>query len=87
MRTYGRHATEIVAYTFDAETLCPGCTIRALHGNDDWLNAEEFLRELAVGRGVDRMDEHSFDSGDFPKVVFDSGLLDGEKCDHCGEEL
>lgn len=36
---------------------------------------EEILDALAIVMGVNRQDERTFDSGDFPKVVFDSQLV------------
>lgn len=35
----------------------------------------------------DRYDEHSFDSGEFPKVVFGSQVDEPETCETCGEEF
>lgn len=96
-RIYGRKAWEIVGYTFHAETLCPRCTLAALptgegEAFDGWkdatgrMSAEENLTELALAFGIDRTDESSFDSDDFPKIVFSSDT-DGDTCDRCGEEL
>jgi hypothetical protein len=86
-------ATDIVAYTFQAEQYCPEHIIGALPTGegepfDGWalaegaapMSAEENLNELAAAFGIDRMDEHSFDSGDFPKVVFDSQVEGVEWC-------
>jgi len=93
---YGRKAWDIVGYTYACETLCPACTVAALPTGegetfDGWrdmtnMSAEDNLTELAAAFGIDRMDEHSFDSGDFPKVIFSSSNED-ESCDHCGGEL
>ena len=96
---YGRKSVAIVGYTFRAETLCPDCTIKALptgegQAYDGWalaegvhMSVEDNLNEIALAFGINRTDEHTFDSDDFPKVVFDVQLLDGETCDHCGREL
>lgn len=97
--TYGRKSWAIVGYTFQAQTRCPTCTIAALptgegQAFDGWalaegvhMTPEENLTELAHAFGIDRDNESSFDSDEFPKVVFDSSLQDGERCDRCGEEL
>lgn len=96
--TYGRKAWHISAYVYGAEVLCPECTIKALPTGpgqeyDGWkdvtgrMTAEENLSELAYAFGIDRSDEQSFDSDDFPKIVFSSDLADGETCGHCGTEL
>lgn len=55
-------------------------------------SAERFLDGLAESVGIDREDEWSFDSGDFPKVVFASQMEpydDGTPriCDRCHDEL
>ena len=90
---YGRKAREVVGYAYAAETLCPWCTLQALAGvfpgRSDHAGrgaAEDYLTELAATLSIDRQDERSFDSGDFPKVIFASDS-DGDTCDACGAEL
>jgi len=95
---YGRKAWDVVGYTYRAETLCPACTLAALPTSegeafDGWrdvsvppMGAESNLTELALAFGIDRMDECSFDSADFPKVIFSSSN-EGDTCDQCGTEL
>lgn len=86
----------IVGYLYRAEILCPSCTIRALptgpgEAFDGWadcseppMSAESNLSEIAAAFGIDRDDEGSFDSGDFPKIVFRSDLHpDGVLCAGC----
>lgn len=96
--THYRKSFDIAGYTYRAENLCPACTIKALptgegEAFDGWadatgcMTAEENLSELAAAFGIDRMDESSYDSGDFPKVVFSDQLEDDETCDRCGGEL
>ena len=83
------HATDIVAYTYQAETLCPPCTMAAMSDAPaiPGADAEIVLDFVAQILGVDRDDESSFDSGDFPKVIFGSQIEDIESCGQCGEEL
>ncbi len=86
----------ITGYIFQAEILCPTCTIRAVESEaryDGWadasippMTAEDNLSEIASAFGIDRMNEHTFDSDDFPKVIFSTDD-DGETCDHCFNEL
>jgi len=94
---YGRKAWEVVGYTYQAETLCPACTLSALPMGDGetfdgWyevdgnMSPEDNLSELAAAFGIDRMDESSYDSGDFPKVIFSSDS-EGDQCGGCGEIL
>lgn len=89
----------IVGYTYRAENLCPSCTIGALptgpdEAFDGWrdvsnppMSAEENLAGIAEAFGIDRTDERSFDSGDFPKVIFASSVEDDERCMTCDEPL
>jgi len=50
------------------------------------MSTEDNLSEIAYAFGIDRMDERSYDSGDFPKVVFESSVED-DICTTCGREL
>lgn len=85
------HATDIVAYTYRAETLCPSCVMAAEQANAQTFqasthtDAELFLAEAAEHLGVDRMDERSFDSDEFPKVVFASQIEECGACAACQE--
>lgn len=71
------HATTIVGYTYDADTYCDGCTV-------DMLGP---LDELAESLGIDPEDERSYDSSDFPKVIFADSVEDDEHCGRCHELL
>jgi hypothetical protein len=93
-----RQPFDVVAYTFHAALVCPGCIVGAVAkaeadnplgvGVPAGLTAEK-LAILAERLGVDRMDESSYDSGDFPKVVFRDQLADAdlEGCEVCGADL
>jgi len=83
------HATDIVGYTYRADVYCPRCIVGKLIAN---------FSDIAEYRGINRMDESTFDSGEFPKVVFrdmlvadDGDWADGEpntdRCGSCGEVL
>lgn len=77
----------IIGYTYQADTYCPGC-IEGAYGDNTYSAAmfpEEALDALAASAGIDRMDERSYDSEDFPKVVFHAE--DDETCADCGAEL
>lgn len=89
----------IVGSGFQADNLCPPCTIRALptgegqafDGREDMstppMSAEENLTGIAQAFGIDRDNESSFDSGDFPKVIFSTQVEDDECCGSCDEVL
>lgn len=77
----------IVGYTFKADTLCPA-EIEKDFGGGSTDDAETILDRVAVERGIDRYDERSFDSGDFPKVIFSSMVESpDERCGECGKSL
>lgn len=86
---------QIVGYTYDVAVLCPSCTINAVSGNSTAAvefehsgeAIESWLRTTAVERGIDYDDEKSYDSGDFPKVIFADQVERGERCDECEEAL
>lgn len=82
-------ATDIVGYTYDTENLCPSCTVETVGIANPGFNisAEEFLNAAAGILKIDRMDERSYDSSTFPKVIFDSQIDSDEICAHCGEKL
>lgn len=94
------HATDICAYTFNADTYCPDCIVTVLptgHGQayDGWalapgadpMSTEDNLTEIALAFGINRDDEHTFDSDDFPKIVFCSDIQELSHCGRCGEAL
>ncbi len=88
----------IVAYTYQAEQLCPDC-VMARFNADGRLGSdvETVLDWHAKVLGIDRQDEYSFDSGDFPKVIFASQIegpafdgdtwYDADLCDDCTEPV
>lgn len=84
-------ATDIAAYMYQAELLCPECTaltIEVDHPSPAWLTPEQILDRVAKVIGLDRRDERSFDSNEFPKVVFaDQICSDGDICIQCGNSL
>lgn len=97
MRTYYVHATDIAGYVFRADTYCQGCIGDVVTSDpryDGWkvapeirMSVEENLDEIAAAFGIDRQDEGSFDSDNFPKVIFASQLEGGEYCAACFRDL
>jgi hypothetical protein len=85
----------VVGYAFRGELLCPTCLLDALRTGDGepfdgWaladgvqMTVEDNLSELALSFGVDRYDERTFDSDDFPKVLFSSDA-DDDASSRCG---
>lgn len=82
-------AFDIVGYTFNADEYCPDCIVGAYNGNSNDYDSETMLDILAGGKGIDRMDESSFDSGYFPKVIFASQVESAESdiCGSCHQPL
>lgn len=96
-RSYYVHATDIVGYTFRGDNRCSGCTIHAVYADprfDGWklaegvrMSVEDNLSEIAAAFTINRMDESSYDSDEFPKVIFASMIEGSESCGCCGDEL
>lgn len=87
-------AYDIVAYTYQAEQICRVCaldtanTVLAEDGvKVPYLISEDALEAWATSAKIDRWEEHTFDSDDFPKVLFASQFDDVERCDRCGESI
>lgn len=63
----------VVGYTYQAENLCPPCTLRAMRANGIKVakgkDHEEAIRDAAETLKVDYDDQHSYDSDNFPKPV------------------
>lgn len=76
--------TDIVGYTYRAENYTPTALIELLIADGSLtaeareIREEDALTALAAQRGIDRMDEWSFDSDDFPKVIFDSQVTEDD---------
>lgn len=89
------HATDIVAYTYRAKLYHARCIVAALIFDDELriMNidlTETILDNAAHVAGINRHDEYSFDSDEFPKVVFDSQLdIDSahSTCGQCGDYM
>lgn len=85
----------IVGYTFSADLYCPPCVTFVLpvgpgEAFDGWgiadgasMDAEEFLDGIAQAFGIDRHDESSFDTDEFPKVVFADQVTLDDACGRC----
>lgn len=92
-------ATDIIAYVYRGDIYCRDCIIDQLPTGegeefDGWMlgegvrmSVEDNLDELAYAFSIDRLDESSFDSNEFPKVVFCSALGYTEFCSACHEPI
>lgn len=67
---------DIVGYTYKADNYLPEALIELMISNGTaspgarGMSAEDVLDQIAATNGIDREDEYSFDTDDFPKVIF-----------------
>lgn len=97
--SYGRKAWAVIGYTFQSDMWCVDCIIGALPTGegerfDGWalapgvkMTAEGNLDEIAAAFGIDRHDEWSYDSDEFPKVIYADGVAEHMICGGCGNPL
>jgi len=89
----------VAGYTFAADTYCVDCILsvlpeyhtdgmvgdtRDVHGVVDVDGA---LWDVAIDSGVDREDEYSFDSDDFPKVILQGMTNESTECGKCSASI
>lgn len=81
------HAADVGAYMWQGAVWCIDCTGTAWCGLPLMFMpvdvVEAILSERAMGLGIDRADERSFDGDDFPKVISVSNIGETEHCDNC----
>ena len=79
---------DVLGYTFLADIFCPECLPKVMGASekDNVAQVEDFLDQEAARLGIDRYDETTFDSGEFPKVIFADQVV-YLTCGACGEEL
>lgn len=100
----------IVAYTFQADIVCPDCIAKwaaeqlrieeykpfdveqvikdkgpAYDVGVFAYRSESLLEEVATIWQINLEDQYSFDSDDFPKVIFADQIEQTENCGECGE--
>lgn len=92
-------AYDVVGYTYRADEYCPTCIVDAAQlyasvGGLDPRDTEHRLDYCANSLDIDRQDESTFDSDDFPKVIFrdqtihhDDGEVWADRCGRCGRLL
>jgi hypothetical protein len=91
-----------IGYTYQGGTYCPACILPTFHESrdEDWialptkpLDVSCRLSDIAYELGIDHCAETTFDSDDFPKIIFadsttaasDRGAIDeGGIVDYCG---
>lgn len=84
---------EIAAYLYRADLHCPGCIIDVMITARDAAPAardipvEDALDHIADAMAIDRHDETTYDSSEYPKVVHRIDLADDDHCGTCHNEL
>lgn len=87
---YGLKADTIVGYTYLAENYMPHDLIEymidigAASPAARDMPVETVLDQIAEANAIDRHDEYSFDSSDFPKVIFAIMLDDDDYAENGG---
>lgn len=99
MTNYMQKSFDIVGYTFNADQFCPNCIIDMLPTGegeefDGWklaaevkMSVEDNLSEIAYAFSIDREEETSFDSSEFPKVIFNGMASSDDMCGYCHTSL
>lgn len=91
----------VVAYAYKADVWCGGCIVdevckdQGIEPFDTFIGSELALDKIAenisysekMGTEFDRYDERTFDSDEFPKVIFQDQIEDHEYCCSCHSEI
>jgi hypothetical protein len=83
-------STDIVAYTYKASIYCPSCVVDEIQTRGDIIGAypagfdtEAWLDSASDIVGIDRYNEWTFDSDNFPKIIFGDQIEEDEYCCRC----
>lgn len=87
----GKKSDYIAGYTYNTENFCNECILTAFSGVRENIgfafSVEGVLDIVAGAMNINRHDENTFDSSEFPKVIFDCQIEDGdEKCAKCNRK-
>ena len=86
-----RSSTDVGGYFYGEETLCHKCVkdivVPFYRIADSRRSAEDILNEAANRVGIDRANENSFNSREFPKVIYAPDLISDDYCFVCLRSL
>lgn len=89
-----RRADTVVGYTYKADIVCPACILSAMRAAGlpvapvlDTYQVTAAVDSVAADLGIDPEDEYSYDSDNFPKVLFSHQVDDDDMCGRCGVPL
>lgn len=83
------NSTDIVGYTYKADNHHPECVIHAGLADGSLapaardIDVDWALHQWVHSVGGNPTDEHTYDSGDAPKVIFADQVDDNEVCGTC----
>lgn len=89
----GTPVTRIAGYGYRADIYCPECIIEIMIARGDASPAardmppETVLDQCAGAMGIDRYDEATYDTKEFPKVAFVSDVDDDDTCTVCRQPI
>lgn len=75
----------VLGYVYKADTYCPDCMLGILRDEHPGIRGST-VEDIGTAIGVDWEDEYSYDSSEFPKVIFADHVED-DVCAECGEFL
>ncbi|MFN3256879.1 MAG: hypothetical protein ACE37B_14425 [Ilumatobacter sp.] len=88
-----RRSDEITAYTYQADIYCPACLIETLIADGIAAPAardmptDDVLEQCADALAINRDDDTTYDTSEFPKPVFLDWLTPGDTCTSCHQPL
>ncbi|WP_128646311.1 hypothetical protein [Rhodococcus sp. BS-15] len=88
----GTKSGTIAGYTYQAENYRPGDLVELLISAGEaapgarGMTPEEVLDQIAGERGIERLDERTFDSNDFPKVILEDQVTEDDRATWYGED-
>lgn len=84
------HSHTVVGYIYRADIYCDHCVgvmFKKEHGPSIFDGTDAILRARAAERNIDHYDESTYDSDDFPKVIFADHASDDDTCGNCHDTL
>lgn len=76
-----RRATDIGAYIYNGKTLCSACVrdivVPLYRIADTHLSTERILNEAAAKVGINRHQESTFSTAEFPHVIYATDIIPG----------
>ncbi len=85
------NGTDPIGYLFRGETFCPVCIhdlfVPYEFASDPRLSTEEILDRVARDRGINRHDEKTVGTRQFPQALYIDDVTGADLCFFCGARL